>query len=78
MTTQEDNQRRSTMSAVLPKLQIVALSLLIGSSSLTALPLSPERTTGFLVGDAGSLRPAAPEGADFTMAADGITIITIA
>lgn len=66
------------MSPGVWKLQNVALALTLGLISQAAMPLSMARTTGFLVGDAGSLRPAAPEGADFTMAADGITIITIA
>ena len=66
------------MSPGVRKLQNAALALILGLISQAAMPLSMARTTGFLAGDAGSLRPAAPEGADFTMAADGITIITIA
>ena len=66
------------MSPGVRKLQNAALALLLGSISQAAMPLSMARTTGFLVGDPGALHPAGPEGADFTMAADGITIITVA
>lgn len=60
------------------KWRVVVVAALVGSISQIAMPRSTPRTTGFFIGDRGNLRPAAPEGADFTMAADGITIITIA
>ncbi len=60
------------------KWQVIALILFSSLIPQKALPSSNPQTTGFLVGDPGNFRPAPPEGADFTMAADGITIITIA
>ncbi len=59
-------------------LPIIALLSAGASAALGAPPGVSAPHTGFLVGDPGDLQPAAPEGADFTMAADGITIITIA
>ncbi len=59
-------------------LPIIALLSVGASAALGVPPGVSAPHSGFLVGDPGDLRPAAPEGPDFTMAADGITIITIA
>lgn len=59
-------------------LPIIALLVVGASVALAAPPGVSAPHSGFLVGDPGDLRPAVPEEADFTMAADGITIITIA